>query len=526
MKRSLVVSLFLALLAACAGNGAALDTTPQKSDVDAMRDEAYGVWKQQQLLLWDEWTQGTPANLAETFRDHETLFSSRTAWRLLRSMNENSDPAFQRSVRYLRRHILFEVVGYETSAQQDELARVRNAESLKVGDQTFALSHLNTLMARETDYARRRELQQAAGQTYANLSEAHLQLDRAVAAATKKLGFSSYLELANELRGTDLAEVSRVAEQFMNDTDPIFLAPLKQALMTELSFEFEQMRHADMPRLLWSVRYDKAFPQDILSTSHAVSMRQLGFSLADMPNLRIDADARANKRKRPRTFPVAVPNDVRMSYLPQEGLRGWEALYHEAGHALFYVTSRAPSFELQALGDQTLVYAYGFLMQSILGNPHWVKTALVRLTADEQKSYSKYIALKRLFLARRYAAKVMFEVAWHSNQQPDLAKLYQNLMSRAHGFRLDEVDAQRWLVDHEPFFLSAQFFRAWLLAGLMEQRLQQTFGDRWFESKEAGAWIAAFMRKGLEPSVDELARDLGVQKIDGKALIAVLKPRL
>lgn len=522
MKRAIL----LCLLAACAGAQQQPMTAADKGDVEAWRDEAKDVWRQQQLLLWDEHTQGVTANLAETFRDHETLYSSRTAWRLLRSMQENKEPAFQRSVRYLRRHILFEVVGYETSQQQDELARVRSAEALHVGDQTFALSHLNTLLARETDYARRRELQQAAGQTYSRLADAHLQLDKAIADATKKLGFTSYLELANELRGADLAEVSRVAEQFMNDTDPIFLAPLKEALKTELGFDFDQMRHADMPRLLWSPRYDKAFPQDILTQSNTIALKALGFSYGDMPQLKIDSEARANKKKRPRTFPVVVPTDVRMSYVPQEGLKGFEALFHESGHALFYATNKAPTFELQVLGDQTIVYAYGFLLQSILGNPEWVKTNLTRLNADEQKHFVKYMALKRLFLARRYAAKVMFEVAWHSNQQADLAQLYQNLMSRAHGFRLDEVDAKRWLVDHEPFFLSAQFFRSWLLAALMEQKLVQTFGERWFESTNAGAWIAAFMKKGLEPSVDELAAELGVQKLDGKALVALVKPRL
>jgi hypothetical protein len=421
---------------------------------------------------------------------------------------------------------LFEVVGYETSQQQDELARVRSAESLKVGDQTFALNQLNTLLARETDYARRRELQEAAGQTYARLADAHLQLDRAIAAATKKLGFNSYLELANELRGTDLAEVSRVAEQFMNDTDPMFIAPLKRVLQTELGFEFDQMRHADMPRLLWSPRYDKAFGTDVLPQAHTIATQALGWSLPDLHALKLDLDARANKRKRARTFAVTVPSDVRMSYYPTDGLRGWEALFHETGHAIFYVASAAPTFELQVLGDQAIIYAYGFLLQSILGNPEWVKTYLTRLSADEQKQYTKYVALKRLFLARRYAAKVMFEVAWHSNQSADLAQLYQNLMSRAHGFRLDEVDAKRWLVDHEPFFLSAQFFRAWLLAGLMEQKLQQMFGDRWFDNKEAGAWIAKQMKKGLTPSVDELSAELGATKLDGKALISVLKPRL
>ncbi len=518
--------LLLVFLIGCSSATQNLDSTPQKSDVDAMRDEAQGVWKQQQTLLWEEWTKGTAANLAETYRGHETLYSSRTAWRLLRSINENPDPAFQRSVRYLRRHILFEVVGYETSAAQDDVARVRNAESLKVGEQSFALNQLNTLLARETDYARRLQLQQAAGQTYARLSDAHVQLDKAVAATTKKLGFSSYLELANELRGTDLAEVGRVAEQFMNDTDPLFLAPLKQVLKTELSFDFEQMRHADMPRLLWSPRYDKAFGQDVLAASHGVVMRQLGLSIENVPGLTVDSGERSGKRKRPRTFPVTVPSDVRMAYAPQEGLRGWEALFHETGHALFYAQSKAPTFELQVLGDQAIVYAYGFLLQSLLGNPEWVQTSLTRLSLDEQKQFVKYAALKRLFLARRYAAKVMFEVAWHSGQQADLAQLYQNLMSRAHGFRLDEVDAKRWLIDHEPFFLSAQFFRAWLLSAYIEQRLNVMFGARWFERKEAGAWLQDFMRKGLEPSVDELAKELGAERLDGKALVNLIKPRL
>jgi hypothetical protein len=504
-----------------------LETSARKGEIDVQRDEAAALWREQRLLEWDGWTKGATVDIAETYRTHDLLFSKVTADRLLSEMNSTADKTRQRALRYLRRHILWELTGFETAKAQDELETLRRTTLvMSQGSQSFNAAELQGLQAKEPDYDKRRQLQEAAAQIYDRLADAHVKLDREINAVTRTLGFQSYLELANELRLTDLAEVGRMAEAFMGKTDAIFLPASKKVVQQELGFDFSKMRAADAPRLMRSPRYDAGFGEDTLWATQGATLRPLGMNLQEQVGLTLDLDKRPGKQKRGRTFAVVVPSDVRMSFFSSPGLATHENALHESAHALFYARSRPQTFEFGVLGDPVLPYAYGFLLQHLVGNPEWLKTHATRLSGPDQAALVTYVAWKRLAFARRYAAKVMFEVAWHTGQQGDLAQLYQNLMSRAHGFRFDETDAKRWLVDHEPFFTSAQFLRAWFLAAQMERALVRQFGVRWFDKREAGEWISAWMKLGLEPTADEIAQGIGHERITGDVLVELVTPLL
>ncbi len=517
--------IILGWIAGCA-SGPAPDISLRKGEVDQKREEAAKLWREQRNLEWHAWTRGTTLDLAETFRGHEALYSRQTAEQLLAAMNATPDRGRQRALRYLRRMILWELTGFETAGARDGLETIKQTALLSVDGRQVALQQLQVLQAKEPDGGKRRALQEAAAPLFDRLTEAHLALDRAIGGASRTLGFKSYLELSNELRLCDLSELGRAAEAFLADTDALYLPAAKRVVKQELDTDFELVRLSDMPRLLRSPRYDAWFPEETVLSLQAATLAPLGMSLHDQLGATLDTEKRAATRRRPRTFPLVVPSDVRTSIVPEAGVLGHEAAMHEAGHVLTYTRTTTPVFEFQVLGDETVVYAYAFVLQNLVGHPEWLRTHATRMPEAEQTALARYVAWRRLALARRYAAKVAFEVAWHDGQKPDLAQLYQNLMSKAHGFRLDEVDAKRWLVDHEPFFLSAQFLRAWFLAAQIEQKLVAAFGARWFERREAGDWLTGYMRRGLEPTADELARELGRDHLDGAALIDVLKAQL
>ena len=520
------IALVTASLLACATPPPPPTAETRKNEVDALRSEARLLIQQQQELSYRAWANGDEVNLSETFRGHERLFSSETAQRLLATLNDAHDADFARAVRYLRRYILSQIVQRELSALSDQLEQISSQETFALDAQLIPYPQLQTRLANEADPAQRRRLYDAAAPIAAKLNGVHEQLDKKVKEVARDLGFASELELASELRAVDVSTLEGTARALLNQTDAMFIAMLHQVAATQVGLDVDKLTPADNPRLLRTARFDASFPDGNELSTLQSTLLGMGLRFEALPSLKLDGQKRARKNPVPFVFPVNAPSDVRLSYVPRGGVIAYQNLFHEIGIGMMYASDATPWFEFNYLGSRTVSETYGFTMQRLLSQPEWVKSNLSRLPAGEQKEYLRLQSLRQLFVARRYAAKILFELALHSGQAADPAKLYQNLLSRAYGYRVDDAAAQRWSLDHDPLFESAEVFRAWLLEAMLDAWLENSLGDRWFERKESGDLLRHLWSQGLEPTPEEIAQQLHATTIDASAFIARLKRRL
>jgi hypothetical protein len=160
-------------------------------------------------------------------------------------------------------------------------------------------------------------------------------------------------------------------------------------------------------------------------------------------------------------------------------------------------------------------------MESLLENPLWLSER-VGLGGKQLDSYVRGAATKKLYILRRYAGKLLYEIAWHGGGK-EPAKLYQAALLRAYGFPVSDADAERYLVDHDDFFYAADYFRAWFLAAQIQEHLVSRFGDRWWNSSDAGKYLAELWSYGNELTVDEVARKLGDSGLRTEPLLAHFK---
>ncbi len=516
----------LALIVACTNAPPPQTVEDKQREVDAFRGEARTLIESQQERAYHAWADGQDAHLAETYRGHEKLYSVETTKKLLAVINQAQDADFSRAVRYLRRHLLSALTGHELVAWSDPIDALEDKATFSLDNQTYRYAELTSLLAKEPDAARRRRLYDAASPVADQLNTAHQTLDAKVTEVAHTLGFTDALELAGELRGIDVSTLEGTARALLDQTDAFYIATLHQVSASQLQLDADKLTPADNPRLLSTARFDASFPAEAELPTLQKTLAGMDLPLEHFPMVKLDGEVRPKKNPLPRTFAVLVPGDIRLTYEPKVGVIAAQNLFHELGLAIAYADSTTPWFEFKMLGSDSVRQAPGFLLQRLLSNPEWVKTYLVRLPSAEQKEYLRLQTLRQLFVARRYAAKILFELALHSGQANDPAKLYQNLLSRAYGYRVDEAAAQRWALDHDPLFESVPVFRAWLLEAMLDAKLEKTYGDRWFERKEVGRFLKDLWSSGEKPSAEEVAEQLGAKSIEPTAFVQRLKQRL
>ncbi len=240
----------------------------------------------------------------------------------------------------------------------------------------------------------------------------------------------------------------------------------------------------------------------------------MGVNLEDQRNIHLDVAERPKKDPRAFVSPVRVPADIRLVVMPQGGHDDYATLFHEAGHAEHFGTTRPDlPVEYRYLGDNSLTEGFAFLMEYLTGNPQW----LARFTGmKESKTFLDFASTYKLYFLRRYAAKLSYEIALHSRGLDQAPLRYKEHLESALGFQHPE---QHYLVDVDDGFYTANYLRAWIFEAQVRRVLRETFGENWFEKRSAGIQLQKWWSLGQKFRVEEMLRDLGYGGLDIRPLL-------
>jgi hypothetical protein len=487
-----------------------VDSAPAslKHEVAVREDEARALLVTQSEMAWRNWVYGDPIDIASTYKGHESLFSPETAKAVHRLEELTSDPERKLALSYFHVYLASEVVGRVVAPLNDKVANLES-EATFVGPNgvEHPYRELERLTANERDHQTRVALYEAATPVVKKLNELLLRKEALTQSTLVSLGYKSYSALGEQIRQVDLEALAGVANSVLDSTDGLYRAAMDAELRAELGLPLTEARRADISRFNRSADLDSHFPGDKMIDRLHATLMGLGIDLAKQKNIRVDDAPLPKKNARAVCFNIVVPDDIRLSLKPLGGVTDYKALFHEAGHAEHYANTRTPVFEFQQLGDSAPTEAYAFVLESLLENPLWLSER-VGLGGKQLDGYVRGAAIKKLYILRRYAGKLLYEIAWHSGGK-DPAKLYQAALVRAYAFPVSDRDAERYLVDHDDFFYAADYFRAWFLAAQIQEHLVSRFGDHWWNSADAGKYLAELWSYGNRLSVDEIARKLG-----------------
>jgi len=252
------------------------------------------------------------------------------------------------------------------------------------------------------------------------------------------------------------------------------------------------------------------------------TLKQLGFDMAADPHIRLDLEDRPQKAPRACVIASDPPQVVHLITRAMGGLHDYQALLHEAGHALHYagVDPGLPMSFRRLARDHALTEIYSYICEAITREPAW-HAAYFGLSDEQAAENAEATLFLEALLFRRYTAKLGYELGfWSSLEGAGLASDdYAERLTTATGMRYPR---DGHLADMDAGFYSADYLRAWIRHAQLRAHLIEQVGEDWWRKRETGDVLRELFAEGTKPSSEEIALRLGFDPLDSQPLIQEL----
>ena len=510
---ALAVLLCVAWIAPAAGSADSGTPADDSLTVQKIEKQARELVRQQGEMGWRSWALGEPSNQASLYDEYGAIFSRRAIDVVNHALATETDPVRRKALSFLKLYQQTEYVGRETALLEDIYSDLEANLQVNVDGKSVPYRQLFGILSDETDKARRETLASEEYRAYATLNNVVLGriLDRGHGLATE-LGYDSYADLAVAYRMIDEERNATLCRDFLKKTEAKYLE-----LFDRISpIPRETFRRSDTLFVLGGRDFDKYFPKEDLVERMDAFLNGLGIDRARQANLRLDDRPLPNKVPRAVCFAIDVPGDVRLSIKPVGGKEDYSSLFHEMGHGQHFASSKTDVWEFQQLGSNAVTETYAYLFEYVVEDPLWVRDN-TDMDDETLASYTEFCVFVRLYMARRYMAKFLYELELHRGTEDPRAR-YREIMSQGYGYQLTDEEASRYLSDVDPFLYSADYVQAFFLEAMLRDTLRERFGAKWWNDKGAGAFLRDLFARGNELTGKELAQRLGYPDIQPDAL--------
>jgi hypothetical protein len=199
---------------------------------------------------------------------------------------------------------------------------------------------------------------------------------------------------------------------------------------------------------------------------------------------------------------------------PMGGADDYRALFHEAGHAEHFAnTSRDLAMEEKRLGDNAVTEGWAMLLEHLTDDPAWLTR---RLDFARPAEYAVEGAAGLLYMVRRYAAKILYEVEFHAADDPTTMRgRYVEVLGDALKI---EPAPQNYLFDIDSGFYVSSYLRAWAFEAQLQAYLREKFGSRWFATREAGSLVRELWGEGQRLRAEDMLKDVTGSALEMEAV--------
>jgi hypothetical protein len=442
--------------------------------------------------------------LAPIYERHERLTRLDTALALGASVDGD------RRRRELWKFACEGYLGNFVSEEEERIAELEATLTASVDGEEIPCRMLRPRLMNEEDRDVRARVEAARNElTEEHLNALQLQAAQVVLRETRRLGAESYVDLYRSFgfRLDDLAEQCR---RFLSDTEALWEEAGDRFFRSRIGIGLGEVRRWDVGRAWRAPDWDASFPPDRMLPALEVTLADLGIDLRGQPNVELDLEERPSKDPRAFCAPIEVPGRVVLVMKPQGGPDDWRTLFHEAGHTEHFAhTSASLSPEERRLGDNAVTEGWAMLFEYVTTDPVWLDR---QLDFPRPYEFAAEGAAQLLWLARRYSAKLLYELEFHAAE--DLTALrarYVELLGEATKV---EPAAADYLGDIDAGFYASEYLRAWAFEAQLRAYLRERFGNAWFSRREAGSLLRELWAEGQKPTADELLHEVTGEKLE------------
>lgn len=455
-------------------------------------------------------------DLPGVYARHAGLFTRERVASVREAGSAERDPELARRLAFLEE---FLASGYEEERGKEADERFLAEEAAAVvhgAGESVPYRGLRVVLRNTADRERRRELERAGLEVTGMLQPYLRESLEAAHAAAAELGGADYVAWRARLSGFDVDGLLQKTARVLAETEAAWLDLLDHYARRELGLRRSELESHDLVWLLRGDRFDADFPAAGMVPTAGRMAGGMGLDVTAEGRIAFDLDARPHKSSRAFCSPIRVPDEVKLVVLPAGGADDYRALMHELGHALHYgyVDPEAP-FEFRVLGDNSITEAFAAAFDHCLMLPGWLRDVQ---GIDRPRDLVLLHWFEELFLLRRYAAKLSYELALHAaGPKPEMAERYADELTSATAI---PAPPERFLEDVDPRFYCVSYLQAWMLAASLHRALRERFDVDWYRNPATGPWLRGLFARGQRDTPDELARLLGVEALDFDTLLA------
>ncbi len=388
----------------------------------------------------------------------------------------------------------------------DRLHTLEAGATLDLPEEQILLRSADPQLRNEADRPQRDAVERARARALRALLPHHAELWDRLHALAQELGHPSYADLCALVSGVPLADLGPEAEALLRETADAYEDHLRWYARRHLGAPFRELKRHDLLRLFRAPQWDAAFPPSRMVAACRAAVEKMGVDTAAEGHIQLDLEARPAKSPRAFVAHLEIPDRVILVTRPSGGPDDYRSYLHELGHALHYgYTDRRLPAEFRYLGDNAVTETWAFLLDGLLGERGWLRRFL---GIDHPEDFLRLNAFHKLFLLRRYAAKLQYELALHGEHPPgDRADLYVTLLGRA---TRAEFPREMHLSDVDLHFYAARYWRAWRFEAQLREFLRERFDEEWYRNDRTGPFLIGLWRQGQRHRAEELAAQLGL----------------
>jgi hypothetical protein len=404
----------------------------------------------------------------------------------------------------------------------ERAATVEAEAEVAVDGGTIPYRMIRPTMANEPDRGRRERLDEVRIEVLEEqLNPIYLEAVRVEQRAIGELGAPTYADLYRRF-GYDLDGLAEQCRAFLDSTERLYDEAADRLFRERVGVGLGEMRRWDVARVFRAPTWDAVFPKEQMLPALEATLADLGIDLRAQENVHLDLEERP--RKTPRAFcaPIEVPDKVMLVIQPIGGPDDWRALFHEAGHTEHFAhTSADLAVEDRRLGDNAVTEGWAMLLQHLTDEPAWLTR---RLDFPRPAEFAREGAAGLLYFVRRYAAKLLYELEFHSTDDVTaMAPRYVELLSDA--LRIEPSPAD-YLSDIDSSFYVTSYLRSWAFEAQLRTFLREKFGSTWFTSRSAGSLLRELWSEGQRLNADELLREVTGAAVEMESVAETIREDL
>ena len=498
----------------------ATDSRHIEDIVRGIRESTYEIQTESRLAYSGLKREQDTAGVLERYA---WLYSVENVRRAEEAYRAEVGPAKQERLRRVFHYLLEGYVERQTATLEDGLVTFEAGATIEIEGEEIPYHNVPVLIAREHDFERRDELREAALVLVVEGNPRRLEILRArLATLAEQFGYESYTAYNAEKKRIDYGLLRSHTDDFLAETEEAYADHMGRWVKETTGRRLGEIGSHHFAYVSRLPQYDRYFRKDRLLAAYEQTLLGLGLDPASQKNIHIDAEGRSTKNPRARCYAPDPPGEVHLLIKPVGGIEDYMAFFHEAGHAQHF-GNEDPTLdyvERAVATSYALTEIYSFLLEHLTQNLAWL-TALVGLPEETARKVAYHARLAELFLVRRYAAKLGYELDFFEDplEEGRNRELYATTLSGATRFL---YAPQNYLNDMDAGYYSADYLRAWVTESMLRHHLEHAYGEEWFAHPEAGAFLRGLWATGERKENEIVARMIGYEPLDTTHLVGNL----